>query len=61
MVMVSSVQTVPVPRKDVQSVSRDTLVSLHGAAHSWRAVSQRPVAQALESEHGAPAAQLPAA
>jgi hypothetical protein len=56
MVMVSSVQTVPAPRKDVQSVSRDTLVSLHGAAHSWRAVSQRPVAQALESEHGAPAA-----
>jgi len=58
MVMVSSVQIVPAPRNDVQSVSRDTLVSSHGALHSWRAVSQRPVEQALESAHGAPAAPV---
>jgi hypothetical protein len=30
------------------------LVSLHGALHSWRAVSQRPVEQAFESAHVAP-------
>ena len=55
MVTLSSVQTMPAPRKDVQSVSRDALVSLHGALHSWRASSQRPVEHAFESAHVAPA------
>ncbi len=51
----SSVQTHPAPRNAVQSVSRPGSVSLQGALQAARDESHRPLAQADESAHVAPA------